>query len=142
VSTETVSDEPVPSPEAASGQAAEFDPTRPYRRSPSVAVRPESFGALVYHFGTRRLSFLKTPELVEVVTGLERCPDVHAAIEAAGVAEAQRPAYLRALAGLAANGTIERSASAASSAERQRSESDAERSAERQRSEFDSEERP
>ena len=114
---------------------ATFDPVLPYRRSPRVAVRPESFGALVYHFGTRRLSFLKTPELVEVVTGLERHPDVHAAIAAAGIAEAQRPAYLRALAGLAANGTIERSAGVASSAERQRSELDAERS------ESDSEER-
>jgi putative mycofactocin binding protein MftB len=84
----------------------DFDPGRPYRRSPSVALRPEPFGALVYHFGTRRLSFLKTPELVEVVTGLEDQPDVHAALTAAGVAEAQHPAYLRALAGLAANGTI------------------------------------
>jgi putative mycofactocin binding protein MftB len=84
-----------------------FDPDQPYRRSPSVALRPEPFGALVYHFGTRKLSFLKTPELVEVVSGLERHPDVHGAIEAAGVAVGQRPAYLRALAGLADNGTIE-----------------------------------
>jgi mycofactocin biosynthesis protein MftB len=87
--------------------AGAFDPDRPYRRSPSVALRPESFGALVYHFGTRKLSFLKTPELVEVVTGLERHPDVHAAIDAAGVAVVQRPSYLRALAGLAEAGTIE-----------------------------------
>ena len=84
-----------------------FDPERPHRCSPRVALRPEPFGALVYHFGTRRLSFLKTPQLVEVVSGLERHASVHAAIEAAGVEEAQRPAYLRALAGLAANGTIE-----------------------------------
>jgi putative mycofactocin binding protein MftB len=83
-----------------------FDPELPYRCSPSVALRPEPFGALVYHFGTRKLSFLKTPELVTVVSGLENHPDVHAAIEAAGVEEAQRPAYLKALAGLAANGTI------------------------------------
>jgi mycofactocin biosynthesis protein MftB len=87
---------------------AAFDPVLPYRCSPSVAVRPESFGALVYHFGTRRLSFLKTPQLVDVVSGLEHHPDVHAAVEAAGVDEAQRPAYLRALADLAANGTIEK----------------------------------
>ena len=85
-----------------------FDPGMPYRCSPSVALRPEPFGALVYHFGTRRLSFLKTPQLVQVVSGLEHHPDVHAAIEAAGVDDAQRPAYLRALAGLAANGTIEK----------------------------------
>ena len=84
-----------------------FDPGLPFRCSPSVAVRPEPFGALLYHFGTRRLSFLKTPQLVAVVQGLEQHPDVHAAVEAAGVDESQRPAYLRALAGLAANGTIE-----------------------------------
>jgi putative mycofactocin binding protein MftB len=93
-------------PEAAAAGPA-FDPGLPYRCGPSVAVRPEPFGALLYHFGTRRLSFLKTPQLVDVVSGLERHPDVHAAIEAAGVEEAQRPTYLRALAGLAANGTIE-----------------------------------
>ncbi len=84
-----------------------FDPARPFRVSPSVALRPEPFGALVYHFGTRRLSFLKTLQLVDVVTGLEHHDDVHAAIAAAGVEEPQRPAYLRALAGLAASGTIE-----------------------------------
>ena len=99
---------------AASGAGSEaaapdpaFDPGLPYRCSPSVAVRPEPFGALLYHFGTRRLSFLKTPQLVAVVQGLEDHPSVHAAVEAAGVEDADRPAYLRALAGLAANGTIE-----------------------------------
>jgi len=91
---------------AATAAGPAFDPGLPYRCSPSVALRPEPFGALVYHFGTRKLSFLKTPELVVVVSGLENHPDVHAAIEAAGVEEAQRPAYLKALAGLAANGTI------------------------------------
>ena len=91
----------------AAAPGAEFDPGAAYRRSPQVSLRPESFGALVYHFGTRKLSFLKTPQLVAVVTGLENHPDVHAAIDAAGVAEAQRPAYLKALAGLAASGTIE-----------------------------------
>ncbi len=90
-----------------SADAPAFDPARPHRCSPRVALRPEPFGALVYHFGTRRLSFLKTPQLVEVVSGLEQHPDVHAALDAAGVEDAQRPAYLRALAGLAANGTIE-----------------------------------
>jgi putative mycofactocin binding protein MftB len=92
---------------AAAGPGVDFDPGTAYRCSPQVSLRPEPFGALVYHFGTRKLSFLKTPELVAVVKGLERHPDVHAAVEAAGVAEAERPAYLRALAGLAASGTIE-----------------------------------
>ena len=38
-----------------------------WRLDPSVALRPERFGALAYHFGTRKLSFLKTPELVYIV---------------------------------------------------------------------------
>ena len=90
---------------AAAGPA--FDPDRPYRCSPSVALRPEPFGALVYHFGTRKLSFLKTPQLLSTVQALAEQPDVHAALVAAGVPQEQRPAYLRALAGLAASGTIE-----------------------------------
>jgi mycofactocin biosynthesis protein MftB len=86
---------------------AGFDPRLPYRASPRVALRPEPFGALVYHFGTRRLSFLKTRRLLDVVEGLERHGSADAALDAAGVGAAERPAYVRALAGLAANGTIE-----------------------------------
>lgn len=92
---------------AGAAGVGDFDPGAPYRCSPQVSLRPEPFGALVYHFGTRKLSFLKTLPLVEVVKGLEHHPDVHSAITAAGVEEAQRPAYLKALAGLAASGTIE-----------------------------------
>ncbi|GAA1867787.1 mycofactocin biosynthesis chaperone MftB [Pseudonocardia ailaonensis] len=94
-------------PGADGAVGVDFDPGAPYRCSPQVSLRPEPFGALVYHFGTRKLSFLKTLPLVEVVKGLENHPDVHSAIEAAGVEEAQRPAYVAALAGLAASGTIE-----------------------------------
>jgi putative mycofactocin binding protein MftB len=84
-----------------------FDPDRPYRCSPQVSLRPEPFGALAYHFGTRRLSFLKTPELVEVVRTLESHATVHATLDDAGVPAEQRSAYLRALAGLADARTIE-----------------------------------
>jgi putative mycofactocin binding protein MftB len=84
-----------------------FEPDRPYRCSPRVALRPEPFGALVYDFGTRRLSFLKTPALARVVRTLESHDDVHAALVAAGVPEGHRPAYLGALSGLAEAGTIE-----------------------------------
>ncbi|PRX50915.1 putative mycofactocin binding protein MftB [Prauserella shujinwangii] len=83
-----------------------FDAARPYRLSPTVAVRPEPFGALVYDFTTRRLSFLKTRTLVEVVRGLEEQPDAHAALASADVPEAERGRYLDALAGLHAAGTI------------------------------------
>src|SRR5256714_7709022 len=34
--------------------------------APQVSVRPERFGALLYHFGTRRLSFLKDRRLLAV----------------------------------------------------------------------------
>ena len=84
-----------------------FEPGRAYRCSPRVALRPEPFGALAYDFGTRRLSFLKTPTLVEVVRTLEDQPDVNTALDAAGVGEAERATYLKALAGLAEAGTIE-----------------------------------
>ena len=84
-----------------------FDPARGYRCSSRVALRPEPFGALAYDFGTRRLSFLKTPTLVEVVRTLEDQPDVHTTLEAAGVPRDQRAAYLKALEGLAEAGTIE-----------------------------------
>ena len=52
-----------------------FDLERRYALHPQVAVRPEPFGALLYHFGTRRLSFLKDPRLLEVVRGAGRRAD-------------------------------------------------------------------
>jgi len=84
-----------------------FDADRPYRISGSVSVRPESFGALVYDFRTRRLSFLKTRPLVRVVESLADHPDVHGALAAAEVPAHQRDQYLEALAGLARAGTIQ-----------------------------------
>ena len=37
---------------------------------PQVALRPEPFGALAYHYGNRRLIFLKHPDVVRVVREL------------------------------------------------------------------------
>jgi putative mycofactocin binding protein MftB len=87
--------------------SAAFDPALPWRRARSVALRPEPFGALVYSFGTRKLSFLKSVQLVTVVETLADHPSALAAIEAGGVPEAQRPAYIRALADLARSQMIE-----------------------------------
>ncbi|MFC4000519.1 mycofactocin biosynthesis chaperone MftB [Prauserella oleivorans] len=84
-----------------------FDPDRPYRLSPSVALRPEPFGALVYDFTTRKLSFLKTRLLVDVVHALADAPDARAALASAEVPEAEHARYLDALAGLVSAGTIE-----------------------------------
>ncbi len=41
---------------------------------PQVSVRPEPFGALLYHFGTRKLSFLKDRTLLTVVQSLASAP--------------------------------------------------------------------
>ncbi|MBZ5735337.1 mycofactocin biosynthesis chaperone MftB [Nocardioides sp. TRM66260-LWL] len=73
----------------------------PWTLSPSVALRPEPFGALAYHFGSRRLTFLKTPALVRVVRELADHADVRSALTAAGVPAGQHQAYAAALAGLA-----------------------------------------
>ena len=74
----------------------------PWMLSPSVALRPEPFGALAYHFGNRKLTFLKRPELVRVVQALGHQPDVRHALDAAGVPVSQHPAYAAALRSLAA----------------------------------------
>jgi putative mycofactocin binding protein MftB len=81
-----------------------------WRLHPQVALRPERFGALAYHYGTRRLSFLKSRRLLDVVEGLDSAPNPMAACRAAGVEEAELASYRRALATLADTGMIERAA--------------------------------
>ena len=93
--------------EAAPPDPAPFDPGRPHRCSPSVAVRPEPFGALLYHFGTRRLSFLKDPRLLTAVRGLADQPTARAACLAAGVTEPELPRFAAALATLAGTDMLE-----------------------------------
>jgi putative mycofactocin binding protein MftB len=85
-----------------------FDPGLPWRRAGSVALRPEPFGALVYSFRNRKLSFLKSKTLVTVVETLGEHPSASAALTACGVSESQRPAYVKALADLARSEMIER----------------------------------
>ena len=41
-----------------------------WQLNPQVALRDESFGALAYHYGNRRLVFLKSRLLVELVSAL------------------------------------------------------------------------
>ena len=62
-----------------------------------MAVRPEPFGALLYHFGTRQLSFLKNRTILTVVQSLAEHPDVRSACRAAGVDDAVQAPYLHAL---------------------------------------------
>jgi putative mycofactocin binding protein MftB len=83
-----------------------FDLGRAWRLHPQVALRPEPFGALAYHFGTRRLSFLKDLSLLRVVEGLADHRSGRDACVAAGLVDAELPRYERALATLAETGMI------------------------------------
>ena len=78
-----------------------FDPDVSWRLHHQVAVRPEPFGALLYHFGTRKLSFLKNRTIVEVINLLADHPDARSACGAGGVDDAQQGPYLHALGVLA-----------------------------------------
>ncbi|MCI4677002.1 mycofactocin biosynthesis chaperone MftB [Mycolicibacterium litorale] len=85
---------------------SQFDPARSWRLHPQVAVRPEPFGALLYHFGTRKLSFLKNRTVLAVVESLSDHPDVRSALRAAGVEAHAEPPYLQALGVLVASNML------------------------------------
>jgi putative mycofactocin binding protein MftB len=57
-----------------------FDLDAQWRLNPQVALRPEPFGALLYHFGTRKLSFLKSRTMVAVVRALPEHPSAREAL--------------------------------------------------------------
>ena len=93
-------------PPGPSDRAAAFDLDLAWRVHPQVALRDESFGALAYHFGNRRLLFLKSRPLVALVTSLDRYDRARDALEAL-VAPEERDRYERALAHLAASEVID-----------------------------------
>jgi len=70
---------------------------------PRVAVRPEPFGALAYHYGNRRLIFLKHPDVVTVVQSLQSHPDVRATLTACGISDDRWPTFIAALTSLRAS---------------------------------------
>ena len=96
--------------------AASTEPTRPnmtitavpqlpvaaraLRLHPQVALRPEPFGALAYHYGTRRLVFLKHLDVVQVVQALADHDVVADAFDACEIAHSRRPAFEQALTAL------------------------------------------
>lgn len=61
---------------------------------------------MAYHFGNRKLTFLKRGGLVAVVRSLAGSPTVRQALQAAGIPESEWPAYLAALRSLAASDMI------------------------------------
>ena len=85
---------------------AAFAVEQAWQLNPQVALRDESFGALAYHYGNRRLVFLKSRLLVELVSSLHDYPSAAEAIDAV-VPEDQHGSYRRALARLAASEVID-----------------------------------
>ena len=67
---------------------------------PQVSVRPEPFGALAYHYGNRKLIFLKHPDIVAVVRALGDHDTLADALAACGIDERRWPSFERALASL------------------------------------------
>ena len=86
--------------------SAAFTTDRAWRLNPQVALRDESFGALAYHYGNRRLTFLRDAALVSLVRDLGRHPSVDDALEAARIDTTRRPSFRTALRALAASEVI------------------------------------
>ncbi|MEL6982778.1 MAG: mycofactocin biosynthesis chaperone MftB [Actinomycetota bacterium] len=87
--------------------SATFADGERWRLHPRVALRPEPFGALAYHYDNRRLNFLRSPDLVRLVESLADHPDPHQAFVASGLDERRWPSFERALAALAASDFLE-----------------------------------
>lgn len=83
-----------------------FDPARAYSLHPDLALRHERFGALLYHYGNRRLTFLKSAQLTALVEDLGDYESVDAALDAHGVERVARPSIVRALERLETSGVI------------------------------------
>lgn len=89
-----------------SAPGSTFDADQPWQLDPKVALRPETFGALAYHYGTRRLAFLKSAGLVQVVKTLGDHESAASALTAHTSSPQQHERYAAALAHLAGLGII------------------------------------
>jgi putative mycofactocin binding protein MftB len=87
-------------------QPGPVDGSLGYRLDPQVALRPEPFGALAYHYGNRRLTFLRSPHLVSLVRDLEQHDNVDDALAASGIEPSRWDNYRRALGSLVASEVI------------------------------------
>ncbi len=90
---------------AASTEAG-IDPGRPYELHPDVALRPEPFGALAYHYGRRSLTFLRSEQLARLVVELGAHPSVTSSMDALEVPDEGRRSLLLALSRLAAGDVV------------------------------------
>ena len=64
---------------------------------PQVALRPEPFGALAYHYGNRRLIFLRHKDVVRVVEALGTYDSLGAALAACEISASRWPTFVKAL---------------------------------------------
>lgn len=69
---------------------------RPLALDPQVALRPEPFGALAYHYGNRRLVFLKHPDMVTVAKALADHPSLADTLQACGIDPRRWPSFAKA----------------------------------------------
>ena len=70
---------------------------------PQVALRPEPFGALAYHYGNRKLIFLKHPDVVRVVRSLDGSATLADTLIACDIDEARWPSFEKAVVNLHAS---------------------------------------
>jgi mycofactocin biosynthesis protein MftB len=73
---------------------------QPLALHPQVALRPEPFGALAYHYGNRKLVFLKHRDVVVVARALGEHPTLAAALGACGIDRARWPSFEQAFSSL------------------------------------------
>ena len=96
--TATTDDETAATAASADG----FDADRAWRLHERVALRPEPFGALAYHYGNRRLTFLRSHDLVALVEALPEAAGARAAFDALGLDARRWPSFEKALRSLVA----------------------------------------
>jgi len=66
-------------------------------RHPRVALRPEPFGALAYHYDNRKLIFLRHPDLLTVVRSFDGQRTVAEVLDTAGITPSRRRSFMTAL---------------------------------------------
>jgi putative mycofactocin binding protein MftB len=71
-----------------------------------VKLRPEPFGALAYHYGNRRLVFLKHADMVNVAQKLAQHPSLSATLTACDIAPSRWPGFEKAFASLQSSGIV------------------------------------
>ncbi len=79
---------------------------QPLELDPQVALRPEPFGALAYHYGNRRLVFLKHPDMVAVARRLADHASLADTLAACEVAPDRWPSFAAAFHSLLSSSVV------------------------------------